>query len=156
MDRGRLTPRSSTGHSLDFQGAYGFKPLNSNDAGLGNYSHDSSVTDPYANTMMTEDIAQLTVVAAFDLIITDGYPSVEPHWDRVGHQYATLECLQTQAGGLLVPGGKCCKRLDNSKPVAVGSRGNQRRDEIPDVGLPKGVDVIKPVNFSTEGLCKFV
>ena len=147
-----------TGHSLDLLGAYPDKPLSNSTRWLAQYARDSHVPDPYSQTNQREDVAQNTVVAAYDLNVRGGFGVVEPGWDKVFHQFDTIKLEQMKAGGtLLVRGGLCGKRLQNSEAVKVeGSSRIRARGQggPPDVGLSDGVDVIEAVGFDTREDCK--
>lgn len=108
-----------TGHSLDLLGAYPQKPLSSSKLWLKQYAKDSHVPDPYSQTDQVEDLAQNTVVAAYDLNVPGGFGTVEPRWREVFHQFHTIETEQMEAGNLLDSGGVCRRRLKNSKAVRV-------------------------------------
>ncbi|CAD6593759.1 MAG: hypothetical protein ASARMPREDX12_007620 [Alectoria sarmentosa] len=145
------------GHSLDLPGAYPDKPLSNSTRWLAQYAYDSHVPDPYSQTNQREEVAQNTVVAAYDLNVRGGFGVVEPGWDKVFHQFDTIKLEQMKAGSLLVRGGLCGKRLQNSEAVKVeGSSRIRARGQggRPDVGLSDGVDVIDSVVFDTREDCK--
>lgn len=146
-----------TGHSLDLLGAYPDKPLSNSSTWLTRYANDSHVPDPYSQTNQIEDLAQNTVVAAYDLNVAGGFGAVEPNWREVYSQFRTIGDEQAKAGNMLVKGGVCGGRLANSPVVNV--KGNSRvmargLGEPPDVGLSDSVDVIEPVEFDTSEDCK--
>ncbi|KAL8650991.1 MAG: hypothetical protein Q9226_004916 [Calogaya cf. arnoldii] len=147
-------------HSLDLLGAYPDKPLSSSDNWLNNYNQDSHVPDPYAQTNQVENVAQNTVVDAYNLNVPGDFAGVEPEWQKIFHQYATIQTAQRDAGNLLVPGGTCTSRLTNGAPVPQGSGAKRwlgRRVAMapkPDVALPDGLEVIPNKQFSTEGKCQ--
>lgn len=143
-----------SGHSTDLLGAYSpDKPLSSSQNWLDNYNQDSAVPDPYSQTNQVENVAQNTVVSMFDRNVPGGFGTVEPNWNEIFHQYATLEWEADNGGYLLRPGGTCTQRLANSAPVSVGTK---RRSEavglVPDVSLSPNVTVIPPVAFDTRQL----
>ncbi|KAL8697307.1 MAG: hypothetical protein Q9224_002384 [Gallowayella concinna] len=145
------------GHSLDAH-AYN-EPLSASQHWKDEYDQDSHVPDPYAASTFAEDVAQSTVIAAFDAVVPGGFGSVEPEWQKVHHQYATVETLQREAGNLLVPGGSCKNRLENSETVAVASRKRMlrgrwvgARSERPNTSVPEGISVIEPLDFDN-GIC---
>lgn len=146
-----------TGHSLDLLGAYPQKPLSSSKLWPKQYAKDSHVPDPYSRSNLVEDLAQNTVVAALDLNVKDGFGTVEPKWRELFHQYNTIENEQRKAGNLLVRGGVCTGRLQNSKVVKVkGNKTVRARGmrEPPRVELSDDMDVIEPVEFDTRQGCK--
>ena len=149
-----------TSHSLDMLGAYTQQNNtyeSTSDDWMLNYSKDSYVPDSYAQSDMLEDVAQVSVVAAFDLNVPGGFPTVEKNHSEVFYQVATIETAQRNAGNLLVPGGICSKRLDNSLPVQVGSKSRTmgKRDDLPDVSLAEGLEIIEPADFHTSKNCKY-
>ena len=83
---------------------------------------------------------------------------MEPGWDKVFHQFDTIKLEQKKADNLLVRGGLCGKRLQNSETVKVGGGSSRIRARgqggPPDVGLSDGVDVIESVVFDTREDCK--
>ena len=149
-----------TSHSLDLLGAYADKPLSSSQNWINNYNQDSNVPDPYAQTNQVENVAQNSVVDAFNLNVPNGFASVEPKWQNIFHQYATIQTEQRNAGNLLVPGGTCTQRLTNSAPVSQTSSKRwlpQKRVVLgpkPDVSLAPGIKVIPPKDFDTSKDCK--
>ncbi|KAL6718583.1 hypothetical protein ACLMJK_004675 [Lecanora helva] len=158
-----IVPRfiHETAHSLDIQGAYqqhNKTSTNSNQNWLDNYNKDPNVPDKYAQSNMFEDVAQTSVLAAFDINVPGGYDGIEPKAADVFHQYATIITYQREAGYLLVPGGTCGKRLPNSKPVQVkkSKRGVRTRDGtiMPDVSLADGLEIIEAKEFSTKEHCR--
>ncbi|KAL8750780.1 MAG: hypothetical protein Q9199_006851 [Rusavskia elegans] len=149
-----------SGHSLDLLGAYADKPLSASTNWLNNYNQDTNVPDPYAQTNQVENVAQNTVVDSFNLNVPGNFGGVEPGWQKIFHQYATVQTEQRNAGDLLVPGGTCTSRLTNSAPGPQNTgakRWLQRRVAVspkPNVALPVGLKVIPSKEFSTEGDCK--
>lgn len=152
-----------TGHSLDLLNAYTRGQLSSSQNWLDNYNQDPNVPDPYSQTNQIEDVAQNTVVAAYNVQVPGGYGSLEPRSYNIFHQYATVQTWQRESGDLLVPNGQCGKRLTNSEPVSsTGSSRSRKREERlsrraaaaavsekPDVSLGEGIQVIPPREFST-------
>ena len=106
-----------TGHSLDLLGAYPEKPLSSSNYWLTQYDLDSNTCDPYSQTNQVENVAQNTVVGTFNENVPKGYCGVEKKCKNNFHQYATLQTEADLAapGKILVPGGVCTHRLDNSQ-----------------------------------------
>ena len=120
------------GHALDYSGAYADKPLSTSKNWENAYNQDSKVPDPYARTNFQEDIAQNTVIAAFDLNVPGGLQAFPGRrdWSSIQHQYEIIKKEQADAGNLLIPGGTCTQRLENSQPLRIPtkkSRGSTRR-----------------------------
>ena len=146
-----------TGHSLDLLGAYPEQPLSSSKLWLKQYARDSHVPDPYSQANQFEDVAQNTVVATYDLNVHGGFGTVESKWREVYHQFHTVETEHKKADDMLVSGGWCTRRLQNSEPVKV--KGNStvmaRGTRVPPhVELSDDVDVIEPLDFDTRDGCK--
>ncbi|KAL8714569.1 MAG: hypothetical protein Q9220_001517 [cf. Caloplaca sp. 1 TL-2023] len=157
-----------TGHSLDFQGAYKGGQLSNSQDWIDAYNQDSKVPDGYAATNAVEDVAQNTVLAAYNIQVPGGFGMKDPGWQSVFHQYDTVQRWQGESGNLLVPGrGGCARRLKASDKVRVdnGQPGNpqggwkrgiirgmgiNRRDYVPDHSLGEGVEEIPRVEFNTE------
>ncbi|KAI4194460.1 MAG: hypothetical protein LQ350_007759 [Teloschistes chrysophthalmus] len=144
-----------SGHSLDLLGAYADKPLSASQNWLDNYNQDSAVPDPYAQTNQVENVAQNTVVDSYNLNVPGGFGGLEPGWQKMFHQYATVQTEQRNAGNLLVPGGTCTSRLVNSAPVMQA--GKRRRGTFlgskPNIALPSDENVIPAKEFSTPSTC---
>lgn len=147
-----------TGHSLDLLGAYPDNPLSSSLNWLNSYAQDSHVPDSYSQTNQVENVAQNTVVAAYDLNVPEGIQGVEPKWYGLRSQLLTISTEQSVNEGFLLRGGVCNKRLENSKAVMVDGQSRDRTArglaEPPDVRLSDSVDVIEPVDFDTRGGCR--
>jgi len=147
-----------SGHSLDLLGAYADKSLSGSVTWNKSYTLDSNVPDPYSQTNLVEDVAQVTVVSSFDLNVPGGIRSVEPHWHNISQQFWTLQREAKQAGGLLVPGekGNCTHRLVNSAAVAQVSSKRMTRSlgNKPNVTLSHDVKIIPPKDFHTGNSCK--
>ena len=107
-----------TGHALNSK-AYSEKNLHNSRLWLDSYNNDSMVPDGYAGTNFNEDVAQVTVVATYNLNVPGGFQSVEPNWRNINHQQTTLEAQQRLAGNLLMRGGRCMQRQPASKRVSV-------------------------------------
>ena len=135
-------------------------PLSSSTNWLDNYNQDSNVPDPYAQTNQVENVAQNTVVDSFNLNVPGLFASVEPGWQKIFHQFATLQTSQREAGDLLVPGRTCTERLTSSAPVpqAEGSMRWVGKQVVlaskPDIALAAGIKVIPDREFSTEAKCQ--
>lgn len=144
-----------TGHSLDVNAYADSKPRLSNSSRWdAEYQQDSKVPDTYSAFDAREDVAQNTVVAAYDLNVPGGFASVEPDWASIQHQFKLIEKEQKDAGDLLIPGGTCTKRMENSQPVKISGKSSRRRGAaVPDVTLAEGLEIIPPSYFSTEGSC---
>ena len=147
-----------TAHSLDLLGAYTAHPLSTSAAWSHSYATDSHVPDPYSQINQRENLAETTVMAAYELNVPGGLSPVAPGWHGVQHQIDTIEAEQKKQGNLLsVKQGKgeCTKRLENSQVVKVKGRSRVRvRVEPPDVRLSEGVHVIEPVAFDTTEACR--
>ena len=148
-----------TAHSLDLLGAYtGTNDFFfDSDTWLNNYAKDSHVPDFYSQTNQLENLAQNTVVAAYDLNVPGGFSEVQPKWQGLRHQLSTIVTEQKEKGDLLIRAGLCTKRLANSKVVLkkAHSRNKVRQlEEPPNVGLSDSVDIIEPVDFDTKEACK--
>ncbi|KAI4252382.1 MAG: hypothetical protein LQ352_004318 [Teloschistes flavicans] len=154
-----------TGHSLDLQHAYvDGAQLSTSQNWLDNYNQDPKVPDPYSATDALEDVAQNTVVAAYNVQVPGSFSALEPGWQDIFHQYATVQTWQRDAGNLLVPGGGDCRsRLPNSETVRQdGSSGGSKKmmaraklAKKPDTSLSDDL-VALPVNkVSTKNNCKF-
>ncbi|KAL8718416.1 MAG: hypothetical protein Q9225_004444 [Loekoesia sp. 1 TL-2023] len=148
-----------TAHSLDFHDAYNGGQLSNSQNWIDNYNQDPNVPDPYAQSNAVEDVAQNTVIAAYNVQVPGGYGGIEPQANNIFHQYATVQTWQRESGNLLVPGGTCGRRLDNSETVPVddgGSklrRGVRARGEKPDTSLGEGIEVIERKEFHTGDSC---
>jgi len=156
-----------SGHSLDLLGAYNHSSyagdwetdtLSSSANWLYNYNQDSEVPDPYAQSNQIENVAQNTVVASFNVNVPGGVASVNDKWFNIFHQYATVETVARNAGGLLAPDGEavCSHRLENSALVHPSRRRVRRsllRRAAPDVGLSDSVLRIPRRSFHTKDSC---
>ncbi|KAL8852004.1 MAG: hypothetical protein Q9221_003109 [Calogaya cf. arnoldii] len=146
------------GHSLDAI-AYS-EPLSPSQNWLNNYNQDSHVPDSYARASQAENVAQNTVVDTYNVNVPGDFAGVEPEWQKIFHQFATVQTVQRNAGNLLVRGGTCTSRLYNSAPVPQGTGAKRwlgRRVAMgpkPNVAMPKGLKVIPNKEFSTEGKCQ--
>lgn len=118
VDKGVTVYIHETGHCLD-GAAYSEKKLHLSKLWSESYNNDSMVPDNYAGTNFNEDVAQVTVVATYNLNVPGGFQSVEPHWRNIYHQLTTLETEQRLAGNLLIRGGRCMQRVPASKPVLI-------------------------------------
>lgn len=88
----------------------------------------------------SQNQAQEVVVALFDRNVPGGIGSVEPNWSKIFHQYQTV---RGYLGNVLVPGGTCTGRLENSAPVQKSSEARVS-GEAPSVSLPAGLEVYTP------------
>ena len=152
------------GHSLD-RTAYRDGLLSSSAKWRAAYEQDCEVPDEYAATNFLEDVAQNTVIAAYDLNVPGGLGTLKADWANISHQYELIKTEQAVAstGNLLVPGGECVYRLANSPAVRISGQkervGRDARrvkllDVQPDTGLAEGLEVIVPLEeFSTESSC---
>ena len=156
------TSSCSTQLTGSSQGAYQRQDLVTESSAqnwIDNFNQDPNVPDTYSQTNMIEDVAQASVIAAFDTNVPGGYGSIEPKAASIFHQYATIDTMQREAGNLLVPGGSCTRRLANSQPVQAGattrmSRVMRARDMgMPDVSLADELEIIPAKEFSTKEIC---
>jgi hypothetical protein len=86
------------------------------------------VSDPYAQTSQAEvclglsvpiessinflqNHSQEVVIALFDKVVPGGIGTVQPNWQAIFHQYATIQGFI--GNGVLIPGGTCNNRLVN-------------------------------------------
>ena len=142
-------------HSLDLLGAYPIKPLSSSAKWASEYNLDSAVPDPYAQSSQVENVAQNTVVTAYERNVPGGFFGLNPNANRIFHQFATVDTQQREGGTLLVKGGGCTGRLTNSAPVPVsGTLKRMAASSMPNVDLPPGLKVFPGKDFSTKGSCK--
>ncbi|KAL8756286.1 MAG: hypothetical protein Q9184_004548 [Pyrenodesmia sp. 2 TL-2023] len=148
-----------TAHSLDLQGAYDGGQLSSSKKWWDEYSQDPNIPDPYAGSDSIENVAQNTVIAAYDTVVPGGYAAIEPRAGDIFRQYATVITKQRESGDLLVPSGTCGRRLQNSETVEVDDggaklrRGVRARGDKPDTSLGEGIEVIERVEFNTGESC---
>lgn len=148
------------GHALD-DTAYADRPLSSSKNWESAYNQDSKVPDAYSKTNFVEDVAQNTLVAAFDLNVPGGlrtFPG-DRDWSSIQHQYELLKNEQGEAGNLLIPGGKCTARIENSQPVKIPTmktRATTRRQSLsPDMNLEDELDTDEPV-YSTPKIYELI
>lgn len=134
------------GHSLDshaFDASYGV-PFSNSNVWISNYNQDSAVTDSYAQSSQQENFAQETVVSVYDKNVPGGIGNIQPNWQAIFHQYATLEGY---IGDTIIPGGTCVNRLTDSQPVTMSNSAKLRRalGPKPTVSLSPDVKEIKPI-----------
>ncbi|KAL7957977.1 hypothetical protein V8C34DRAFT_284053 [Trichoderma compactum] len=70
-----------TGHSLDshaFDPSYGV-PFSTGNVWVSNYSLDSAVPDPYAQSSQQENFARQTVVSLYDKVVPGGIGTMQPN-----------------------------------------------------------------------------
>lgn len=145
------------GHSLDshaFNPGYGV-PFSTSSVWVDNYNQDSAVADYYAQTNQQENFAQETVVSLYDKVVPGGIGTIQPNWQAIFHQYATLEGY---IGDVIVPGGTCSNRLGNSPPVPQANSviTSPSLSAQPDVSLSGNVTEIEPIPMgSTIELTEF-
>ena len=150
-----------TGHSLDLLGAYSIDHLSTSQNWTDAMAKDSKVPDGYAQSNVREDVAQNTVVAAFDINVPGGFGKIQPKAGEIWNQYFLIEKEASIAGNLLNPGGKCGRRLTNSPPVPMvqpshssGPAHRRALMEAPDVTLPEEIEEIPSTEFDTQDTCK--
>ena len=178
-----------TGHSLDshaFDTIAGRKvvgaQLSQTKEWLDSVRANAKVSDTYGATTMAENVAQMTVISAYDLNVPGQFKSVQPDWKDIRHTLELMRREQHNNGDLLIPGGTCKRRLANSPPVPVKGKatrrsqvdveagsddesdliepnillggGPSRRSEMPDVSLAEGLEVIPPSTIRAERMCK--
>jgi hypothetical protein len=134
------------GHSLDshaFDPSYGV-PFSTGNVWVSNYNLDSAVTDSYAQSSQQENFAQETVVSVYDKAVPGGVGTIQPNWQAIFHQYATLEGY---IGDIIIPGGTCVNRLTDSAPVPMGDSAKFRRGlgAKPTVALNPNLKEIKAI-----------
>ncbi|KAK1255616.1 hypothetical protein MKX07_007875 [Trichoderma sp. CBMAI-0711] len=134
------------GHSLDshaFDPSYGV-PFSTGNVWISNYNLDSAVPDPYAQTSQQENFAQQTVISLYDKVVPGGIGTIQPNWQAIFHQYATLEGY---IGDVIIPGGTCTHRLTDSPPVQMSSLAKGRRalGPKPNVALSPEVEEIEAI-----------
>ncbi|KAL8804871.1 MAG: hypothetical protein Q9200_005647 [Gallowayella weberi] len=148
-------------HSLDIQKAYSDKQLSTSAKWLGAYRQDSAVPDPYSQTNQVENVAQNTVVASFQKNVPGGFSKLNPNANKIKNQYSTVIAEQKAGGDLLIPGGKCRKRLPNSESVPVGGTGQtlaaatiESIGDKPDMSIQDTtLEVLPDVPFDTREAC---
>ncbi|KAL8872111.1 MAG: hypothetical protein Q9174_002200 [Haloplaca sp. 1 TL-2023] len=140
---------------LDLLGAYPDKPLSSSANWINDYNQDTHVPDPYAQANQVENVVQNTVVDSYNLNMPGLFESVEPGWQKIFHQFATVQTPQRNAGNFLVPGGTCSLRLANSASVPQTSATKRWFGKSaavaatkPNIALPVGLKVIPSKEFS--------
>ncbi|KAM3497257.1 hypothetical protein MY10362_009389 [Beauveria mimosiformis] len=105
-----------TGHSLDshaFDPSYGV-PFSNGRAWMDAYAKDTAVTDGYGQTSQQENFAQETVVSVYDKNVKGGIGKIQPNARAIRNAYTTLE---KYIGDIIIPGGECTHRLENSPAV---------------------------------------
>lgn len=171
-----------TGHSLD---SHAFKVPGGRLSKTAEWAKavkaDAKVSDGYAATTMAEDVAQMTVITAYDLNVPGGFKKIEPKWKDIQNTLALMKKQQHDRGDLLVPGGRCTARMENHPPVQIGGKkvqrrqgavdddlddeqdlvesdfiggGPSRRSEMPDVSLAEGLEIIPPLSNPIEHGCE--
>ncbi|KAK7943503.1 uncharacterized protein PG986_012616 [Apiospora aurea] len=143
-----------TAHAVDLNGGYGGSLLSGSALWADNYAQDSHVPDDYSATDTVEDVAQSTVVAVLNENVqgpNGGFATIEPNWQAVFHQYATITTQARNYGrgnSMLVPGENvaCAHRLPNSSPVAINTVARVLGRWRPDVRLSRRVRVIQALS----------
>jgi hypothetical protein len=89
--------------------------------------------------------------------VPGGFPSVQPNYNNIIHQYTTL---QNKAGDQILPGGQCDRHLENSEIVSTNDDAVSvvhAANTKPDVSF-KGTysNIVKDFKeFSTKELCAY-
>ena len=129
-------------HSFDLNGAYGLQ-LSSSDEWWGNYSKDTHVPDSYSQLNAMENVAQNTVLAIYNENADGDYAGIEPRWDKVFHQFATIITMARRHGdgnSILHRGQRqhCSHRIPPSDLILLPGQTDRSRDSFypaPDVRL---------------------
>ncbi|KAF5375904.1 hypothetical protein D9615_008167 [Tricholomella constricta] len=98
---------------------------------------DPKVPDPYSNTNVVEDFAQVANMAMFDRVSPNGISSVEPNWVEVFHQLASAELILSDN---VLPGGFCTRRWADSTIVAMPLRTTSDRVAKKPAYMPKNIN----------------
>lgn len=145
-------------HSLDLQGAItgdSSVAYSSTENWVNNYNQDPNVADNYAQTNMVENFAQETVVAIYDKAVPGGFGGIQPSWNNLFHQYATV---QGDAGDHIIQTGTCNRALQPSGPVPVSavSRVNAAAHERTVEAFKFEYSNLREANHTatTKGACK--
>ena len=144
------------GHALDYTGAYADKMLSSSKNWQNAYNGDSKILDDFAKYNFQEDLAQETIVAAYDLNVAGGLGAFPERrdWSSIQNQYELVKKEQADAGNLLIPGGTCTQRLENSQPVQIPTKKTRttkrRHDVSSNSGLEDELDPDEPVCSTSE------
>lgn len=121
-------------HSLDWHASPGYSsPFSGNAVWQDNYNQDSATPTGYGRTSWMEDYAETGMIGVFDKVVPGGIGSIAPNWNSVFHQYATF---QGYLGNLILPGGTCGQRFQNSETVQMGGSARFRMAEQPHTGFP--------------------
>ncbi|KAJ3490178.1 hypothetical protein NLG97_g5845 [Lecanicillium saksenae] len=128
-----------TGHSLDshaFDPKYG-APFSNGKQWIDAYNKDSAVTDDYARSSQQENFAQETVVSVYDKNVKGGIGKIQPNYKAIQNAYTTLE---KYIGDIIIPGGQCTHRLQNSPAVP---KADSARTKIVPKAEPVGEGLIE-------------
>jgi hypothetical protein len=135
-----------TGHSVDLSGGYDGKPISSSDNFWNNYKLDPNTSDKYSQSNMVENVAQNTVIAVYNENVPGQFAGVEPRWNSIFHQYATLidRAIANGKGNNLFKKGQnaqCTHRMPPSKTVSLDGkkRDATARRTAPKTGLSNNV-----------------
>ncbi|KAI9159155.1 Lipase-like protein [Paramyrothecium foliicola] len=108
------------GHSLDSHGRRDITTsgFSSHAIWRDNYNQDSAVVSAYARTSWAENFAETAIIAVYDKVVPGGIGGIQPNWNAIFHQYATLQGFM---GNAIIPRSKakCTTRLQNSQTVAM-------------------------------------
>ncbi|KAI5782351.1 hypothetical protein DFH27DRAFT_280189 [Peziza echinospora] len=134
-------------HSMDSHAVTTLpSPFHKTSEWLEAYNKDPAISDDYARTSQAENFAQTMVIAIVDTVVPGGFASIHPSYQKISNQYTTAKLY---LGDLIVPYGKCAKRLKNSEAVPRVGGVTMRSflqaggDWRPDVGLSSTVGVIE-------------
>ncbi|KAH7322465.1 hypothetical protein B0I35DRAFT_476415 [Stachybotrys elegans] len=97
------------GHILDVHGVPGHtgSRFSLGQIWLDNYNLDPRICNEYAQT---KNWAQEVVVGMYDKVVPGGLGAIQPNWNDIFHQYATV---QGYLGNAIIPGGTCDFRWPN-------------------------------------------
>ncbi|GAP92152.1 putative conidiation-specific protein [Rosellinia necatrix] len=132
-----------TGHSVDSHGFPDIGQFSVSQVWLDAYNADSAVPDGYAQSSQQENFAQATVCAIYAQVVPEGLGPIEPNYQAISHQYGAI---QSHGQDIIVPGGQCTHRLDNSEPVAQNRSAKLRPiGAKPDVSRSAGIKALKTI-----------
>lgn len=109
-----------TGHAVDAYCGYnvpGHQNFSSTPEWEEAAKKDPKVATFHATSNLSEDLAETTVLAAYDVNVPGGIQGALEEWQDVHTQYTTV---QKHLGDKLKSGGRCTMRLTDSAMVRVG------------------------------------